>query len=96
MQVRLREKKIGYKKDFLREGGCRGDQRVNGKIRPKAACQAFVRMAGERGGEDNITAIVARFNSDGPPEPKPKDVADSTNMKIEEPPRRRSFWPWRR
>jgi serine/threonine protein phosphatase PrpC len=66
------------------------------RFEPKAACQGLVRMARERGGEDNITVIVARFNGDGLPEPKPDDVADSTNMKIEEPPRRRSFWPWRK
>ena len=65
------------------------------RFEPKAACQGLVRMARERGGEDNITVIVARFNGDGLPEPKSDDVADSTNMKME-PPRRRSFWPWRR
>ena len=65
------------------------------RFEPKAACQGLVRMARERGGEDNITVIVARFNGDGLPESKPDDVADSSNMKTE-PPRRRSFWPWRR
>ena len=65
------------------------------RFEPKAACQGLVRMARERGGEDNITVIVARFNGDGLPEPQSDDVADSTNVKVE-PPRRRSFWPWRR
>jgi PPM family protein phosphatase len=65
------------------------------RFEPKAACQGLVRMARERGGEDNITVIVARFNGDGLPESKPDDVADSTNTKME-PPRRRSFWPWKR
>ena len=65
------------------------------RFEPKAACQGLVRMARERGGEDNITVIVARFNGDGLPEPQSDDVADSTNMKVE-PPRRRSFWPWKR
>jgi protein phosphatase len=65
------------------------------RFEPKAACQGLVRMARERGGEDNITVIVARFNGEGLPEPKSDDVADSTNMKVE-PPRRRSFWPWKR
>jgi PPM family protein phosphatase len=65
------------------------------RFEPKAACQELVRMARERGGEDNITVIVARFNGDGLAEPKPDDIADSANMKMETPPRR-SFWPWRR
>ena len=65
------------------------------KFEPKAACQGLVRMARERGGEDNITVIVARFNGDGLSEPKPEDVVESTNEKTD-PPRRRSFWPWRR
>lgn len=65
------------------------------RFEPKAACQGLVRMARERGGEDNITVIVARFNGDGLPEPQSDDVTDSTNMKVE-PPRRRSFWPWKR
>jgi PPM family protein phosphatase len=65
------------------------------RFEPKAACQGLVRMARERGGEDNITVIVARFNGEGLPESKPDDVADSKDMKME-PPRRRSFWPWRR
>ena len=45
------------------------------RFEPKAACQGLVRMARERGDEDNITVIVARFNGDGLPEPKPDDVA---------------------
>jgi protein phosphatase len=65
------------------------------KFEPKAACQGLVRMARERGGEDNITVIVARFNGDGLSEPSPEDVTDSPNTKME-PARRRSFWPWRR
>ena len=65
------------------------------RFEPKAACQGLVRMARERGGEDNITVIVARFNGDGLPEPQSDEVADSTNMRVE-PPRRRSFWPWKR
>jgi serine/threonine protein phosphatase PrpC len=65
------------------------------RFEPKAACQGLVRMARERGGEDNITVIVARFNGDGLPEPQSDDDADATKMKVE-PPRRRSFWPWRR
>src|SRR5688572_25489347 len=65
------------------------------KFEPKAACQGLVRMARERGGEDNITVIVARFNGDGLSEPSPEDITDSPNTKMEAA-RRRSFWPWRR
>jgi PPM family protein phosphatase len=65
------------------------------KFEPKAACQGLVRMARERGGEDNITVIVARFNGDGLSDPGSEDVKESPNSKIE-PARRRSFWPWRR
>lgn len=65
------------------------------KFEPKAACQGLVRMARERGGEDNITVIVARFNGDGLSEPSPEDVTESPNTKMEAA-RRRSFWPWRR
>ena len=65
------------------------------KFEPKAACQGLVRMARERGGEDNITVIVARFNGDGLSEPEPEDVTGPPNTKME-PARKRSFWPWRR
>jgi protein phosphatase len=65
------------------------------KFEPKAACQGLVRMARERGGEDNITVIVARFNGDALSEPSPEDVTESPNTKMEAA-RRRSFWPWRR
>ena len=65
------------------------------KFEPKAACQGLVRMARERGGEDNITVIVARFNGDGLSEPSPEDLTESPNTKMEAA-RRRSFWPWRR
>jgi len=65
------------------------------KFEPKAACQGLVRMARERGGEDNITVIIARFNGDGLSDPGPEDITESHNTKME-PTRKRSFWPWRR
>jgi protein phosphatase len=61
---------------------------------PKAACQGLVRIARERGGEDNITVIVARFNGDGLTVAQPDDVAESGQTQTE--PRRRFLWPWRR
>ena len=65
------------------------------RFEPKAACQGLVRIARERGGEDNITVIVARFNGDGLVAPQADDVAEPSKPQIE-PQRRRSFWPWRR
>jgi serine/threonine protein phosphatase PrpC len=65
------------------------------RFEPKAACQGLVRMARERGGEDNITVIVARFNGEGLAEPRPDDGAEYSNMKME-PQRRRFLWPWRK
>jgi protein phosphatase len=64
------------------------------RFEPKAACQGLVRMARERGGEDNITVIVARFNGDGLPEPQSNQIGDDNNHS--QTTRRRSFWPWRR
>jgi serine/threonine protein phosphatase PrpC len=37
------------------------------KFDPPTACHSLVRIARERGGEDNITIIVARFDGDGLP-----------------------------
>jgi len=33
---------------------------------PEAACPRLVSLANERGGQDNITAIVARFSAPAP------------------------------
>jgi protein phosphatase len=65
------------------------------RFEPKAACQGLVRMARDRGGEDNITVIVARFNGDGLAAPEPLDVAEPIKPQPDSK-RRRSFWPWRR
>jgi PPM family protein phosphatase len=65
------------------------------RFEPKAACQGLVRMARDRGGEDNITVIVARFNGDGLAAPEPLDAAEPSKTQ-QDSKRRRSFWPWRR
>ena len=65
------------------------------RFEPKAACQALVRTARERGGEDNITVVVARFNGNGLAEPQIDDTAHSNNKKMEAE-RWRFHWPWRR
>ena len=41
---------------------------------PKESCQQMIAMAHERGAEDNITVIVAKFDGEGLPEPFPEEV----------------------
>ena len=43
---------------------------------PAKACAKLIELANAAGGEDNITAIVARFEGDALPPPTPQDVAD--------------------
>jgi protein phosphatase len=63
------------------------------RLEPKAACQRLVQLARERGGEDNITVIVARFNGEGLPEPEPNDAPVYRRFRGKA---RRRFWPWAR
>jgi serine/threonine protein phosphatase PrpC len=62
-------------------------------LEPKAACHQMVELARERGGEDNITVIVARFDGDGlpPPDRDEKPVYDGLKEHS-----RWRFWPWSR
>lgn len=61
--------------------------------RPKDTCQRLIDLARERGGEDNITVIVAGFDGEGLLAPDPEDVP--VYQRIEKTQRRR-FWPWGR
>jgi len=61
--------------------------------RPKDTCQRLIDLARERGGEDNITVIVAGFEGEGLLAPDPEDVP--IYQRIEKNQRRR-FWPWGR
>lgn len=58
---------------------------------PKDACRRLVELARERGGEDNITVIVAGFDGEGLPLPDPQEVPVYNRVKGET---RRRFWPW--
>lgn len=62
------------------------------RLGAKDTCQKLVQLARERGGEDNITIIVAHFDGDGLTWPAPDDRPVYETFK--EKPRRR-FWPWR-
>jgi len=45
---------------------------------PLHACQQMVRLANERGGEDNLTAIVAQFDGPGLPAPMASETVTGT------------------
>jgi len=53
----------------------------------KSACQSLINLANERGGEDNITVIVAQFSGSGLPMPngtiEPKSLARSPDTPTE-------------
>jgi PPM family protein phosphatase len=58
---------------------------------PKGTCQRLVELARERGGEDNITIIVAHFDGDGLPPTTPDERPVYASLKEEAP---RRLWPW--
>jgi protein phosphatase len=60
---------------------------------PKDACGRLVELARERGGEDNITVIVACFDGEALSVPDSGEIG-VYNIFKDEP--RRSFWPWSR
>jgi PPM family protein phosphatase len=57
------------------------------RFEPQAACESMVRLANERGGEDNITVIVANFSGDGLP-----DTVEDNSRPLEIAKKRRSWW----
>jgi PPM family protein phosphatase len=65
------------------------------KYDPPTACHSLVRTARERGGEDNITVIVTRFEGQGLPLPAPDDAPSYSNIVEIRPTFRRYFWPWK-
>ena len=58
-------------------------------------CERLIALARERGGEDNITAIVIRFDGDGLPVPKEGESPEYQKLQINARTRWR-FWPWSR
>jgi protein phosphatase len=56
-----------------------------------AACETLVQLARDRGGEDNITVIVARFDGDGLPQPRPDEAPEVADVKKKSGWR---FWGW--
>lgn len=62
---------------------------------PEQACQQLITIARERGGEDNITVIVAKFDGERlqPPSPGELPVGKPFDF-VEEEARVWHFWPW--
>ena len=59
------------------------------RFSPQEACENLIGLANERGGEDNITVVVATFSGDGlPTEAEISEVRPATAR------RRWWFWPW--
>lgn len=59
------------------------------RFNPATACESLVRLAKDRGGEDNITVVVANFDGQGLMEPALDDLPILTTRKI-----RWSGWLW--
>jgi PPM family protein phosphatase len=63
------------------------------RANPALACERLVQLARERGGEDNITIIIAAFDGEGLPEAGPDDIPGLADIN---PKSRWRFWPWGR
>ena len=61
------------------------------RLEPKSTCQNLVQLARERGGEDNITIIVAHFDGEGLPEPTQGENPIYEQIRVKT---RWRFWPW--
>lgn len=60
---------------------------------PQEACQQMIAIARDRGGEDNITVIVVKFDGEGLPLPSPAEIPAYQELKQQNGWR---FWPWGR
>jgi PPM family protein phosphatase len=58
----------------------------------QTACESLVCLANERGGEDNITVVIASFTGDGLRTVAGSEISDSRGTSQ----RRWWFWPWLR
>ena len=66
---------------------------LKGSAGPKEACQQMIDVAKEKGGEDNITVIAAKFDGEKLPLPSPDEAPTYKEFKEEG---RSRFWPWRK
>jgi PPM family protein phosphatase len=64
---------------------------IVGKYDGPGACRNFIELARERGGDDNITVIVARFDGDGLPPATKEDAPVYARVK-----ENRGWWFWPR
>ncbi len=60
------------------------------RFSPQTACESLMQLANDRGGEDNITVVIASFAGDGP------SVENAASDNFKNPQRRYWFWPWSR
>jgi protein phosphatase len=57
------------------------------------ACESLVRLARDRGGEDNITIVAASFDGEAIPQPDLNDIPKYAGVELKS---RWRFWPWKR
>lgn len=57
---------------------------------PEVACTRLIALARDRGGEDNITAVVVRVDGEGLPDPDSEAAPEYRNFELTE--KKRRFW----
>jgi protein phosphatase len=62
---------------------------------PEDACRRLIALARQRGGEDNITAVVAQFDGEGLPRPEPEEIPVYSQFEFKKS-KRRHFFFWSR